>query len=429
MIDIIKDFINNQSVLILGFGKEGQSTYNMLKKVGGYSKLDIADKLDITIQLDESHQLITGETYMDFLDCYDIVFKSPGIVLPRKPEEYNCYIASQTDIFIKNYARQIIGITGTKGKSTVSTLTNHILRATSQDVILGGNIGIPVFDIIDDITPSTIIILELSCHQLEYCYNSPAIAIFLNLFEDHLDHYGTFDNYAKAKTNIYKHQYSLDTLFCISEFSPNKEDCPSRIVHIDKNILPFDTLESIEGVTLKGTHNLINVAFVYNICKLFNIDDTQFIQALQSYTPLPHRLQFIGTKNEVDYYDDSISTTVESTISAINSIPNADTILIGGMDRTIDYSNLVTFLLDSQVTNIILMYQSGHKILNMLNAANTNNHNKNIVYVDNLRMACDLAIKCSKPNTACILSPAAASYGYFKNFEERGDVFKEYVFN
>lgn len=428
MLNIIKNFIRDKSVLILGFGKEGKSTYNVLRQVNGYKKLDISDKFELDVKLSEEHKIITGDIYMDYLDAYDIVFKSPGIVLPKSPEEYRCYITSQTDIFLKNYGRQTIGITGTKGKSTVSTLTNHVLKTNGKDVILAGNIGVPVFDIIDKIKPSTTIVLELSCHQLQFSKSSPAVAILLNIFEDHLDHYKTFENYAKSKTNIYKYQCALDTLFCTIDFMPNKEDVSSRIVTVNKDILPFSSLEEIEDVKLKGTHNLLNTAFVYNICKHFDISDDDFIKSLKSYIPLPHRLEHIGVKNDVDYYDDSISTTVESTISAINSIKNIDTIIIGGMDRKIDYSNLVTFLMDSSVTNIILMYESGKKIYDMLEEEIHDKNTKNIVHVPNLYEASDLAMNCTKPKTACVLSPAAASYGDFKNFEERGEVFKKIIF-
>ena len=137
---------------------------------------------------------------MDTLDDYDLVFKSPGIVLPRDPLTCDCQITSQMEVFFTAYRRQIIGITGTKGKSTVTTLLHHILKENHRDAVLAGNIGIPAFDILEEIHEKTWIICELSCHQLEYIHVSPHVAVLLNIHEEHLDHYGTMKNYIHAKT-------------------------------------------------------------------------------------------------------------------------------------------------------------------------------------------------------------------------------------
>ena len=429
MINKIEKLIHNKRVLILGFGREGQSTYHMLKQAPSYLQLDIADKLMDRPDIGEEHNFLNGDSYMDSMDSYDIVFKSPGIVLPKNPEEYSCCITSQTDVYLSEYSRQTIGITGTKGKSTVSSLLYHTLHTNGVESLFAGNIGIPVFDVIDKITPNTVVVLELSCHQLEYCYHSPSMSILLNVYEDHLDHYKTFENYAKSKTHIYKHQFTLDTLFTIPEFLPDKKDCPARMAQVTTDCLPFERLEAVEGAKLRGNHNLINCAFVYQVCQFWGISDEAFVTAVENFQPLPHRLEFIGTKHGVDYYDDSISTTVESAISAVKSIGNAKTLLLGGMDRGIDYTPLVDFLLQSDITHVILMYESGKRIYDMLKAkeSRATSISPEFIHVDNLYQATQLASKYTQAGTACILSPASASYGDFKNFEERGNVFKELV--
>ena len=285
-----------------------------------------------------------------------------------------------------------------------------------------------MFDVVGDIKNDTVIILELSCHQLEYCNYSPAIAVLLNIYEDHLEHYGSFDNYAKAKKNIYINQHSLDLLYCGDDVVLDKDEIMSRLIYVNTNVLPFESFESIGKVKLRGLHNLKNCSVVYSICKTFGILDGDFISLLQSYQPLSHRLEFIGVKDGVDYYDDSISTTVESAINAIKSIDNAETIILGGLDRGINYVPLIKFLLDSKIKNVLLMYESGKRIYELFNKEDTCSILR-IVYCSDLSQAVHTALDVSAVGTACILSPASASYGDFKNFEERGKVFKSLIFN
>ena len=423
--ELLSNLIRNKCVLLLGFGLEGQSTYKLLKKVGLYTKLDISDinppqnTFDCTIY--------SGADYLDHIGEYDVVFKSPGIVLPRKSRDYSCIITSQTEVFLNSFNRQVIGITGTKGKSTVSSLLFHVLSINSVPCILAGNIGIPVFEIVKDVKPETIVILELSCHQLEFCNYSPAVSVLLNIYEDHLDHYGSFENYVKSKKNIYLHQHPLDLLYCHESVKPTRNESVSRTIVINKEILPFDSLEAITGIKLRGKHNLNNCAFVYSIAKSFGITDEEFVKSLQLYQPLRHRIEFIGTKNGVEYYDDSISTTVESAINAIESIQNTSTILLGGLDRRIDYTALVNYLSESKLSNVICMYESGKRIYEMLEFHK--NINPKLIYCKDLFDATVTAQKVTPPETACILSPASASYGDFKNFEERGDMFKRIIFD
>ena len=427
MKETIRNLVKDKKVLILGFGREGQSSFRLVSSVGGYSCLDIADANAVSSDLTAMHNVITGASYLDCLNDYDVVFKSPGIVLPKDIVEYNCNITCQADLFLQVYGAQTIGITGTKGKSTTSSLLYHILKECGQDVLFGGNIGLPIFDITDQIHPRTIIVFELSCHQLEYAKNAPSKAILLNLYEDHLDHYGTVEKYWNAKKNIYRNQSFSDTLFCNPDFLPATGDCKATVVKVKVGDLPFASFDEIAGATLRGSHNLFNTAFVYDVCKRYNISDQDFMKALASFKTLAHRLQFIGKKDDVDYYDDSISTTVESAINAIKAIPNAGTILLGGMDRGIDYDPLVEFLQTRSLEHIILMYDSGKVILEKLQAACNDEFMSHVHYIEELKDACTFVKDNASSGTAVILSPAAASYGHFKNFEQRGDFFKEQI--
>ena len=435
MLEILSNLIKNKRVLVLGYGMEGRSSYKLLCEVGGFAELHIAD---VNPPKDVPDcKVISGAEYLDAIDDYDITFKSPGIALPRNHSEYKSKITSQTEVFLQAYRKQVIGITGTKGKSTVSSLLYHVLSKNNVPCIFAGNIGKPVFDIVSMIEPETTVVLELSCHQLDYCGFSPGAAVYLNLYQDHLDYYGTFEKYAATKKNIYLHQEQSDVLYCTEGVKPGTQEnrppvfqseCVSKIITVDETILPFKSFDELQGVRLHGKHNLVNAAFVYSIAKTYGVADDKFVSALQSYTPLRHRLEFVGKVNGVDYYDDSISTTVESAISAIEGISNASTILLGGMDRGIDYTKLINFLPDCKITNIVCMYESGKRVFELCKeSVGFANKNKDLSYHEDIYKAVEYAKKVSQAGSACLLSPASASYGDFKNFEERGDVFQELI--
>ncbi len=425
MKDIINQLIKHKKVLILGFGREGKSSFHYFKKLATYSQLDIADVLDTRPDISIEHNYIGGSSYLDCLEDYDIVIKSPGIVLPKHANEYSCMIRSQTDLFLQAYRLQCIGITGTKGKSTTSTLLYHILKQAGVDCLLAGNIGIPVFDIEDSIKENTCIILELSCHQLEYTKFAPSTSILLNIYEDHLDHYGCFSKYERAKQNIYLYQQKGDLLYCSEQAKPREGTCPSQVIEVTDSILPFHRLKDLADVKLRGLHNKLNCAFVYHICQRYHISDSDFVSYLCSYEPLPHRLQFVGTVDHIDYYDDSISTTVESAIQAVESIENASILLLGGMDRGIDYSELIEYLKSSKLDYVLFMYESGLKMYECIK--NFESSTSSYLYFANLHESIAWVKQHAGKGTACILSPASASYTDFKNFEERGRVFQSLV--
>ncbi len=435
--EYIKNYTNGKSVCILGFGREGKATYKIFEKYCAPSELVIADLNNIdrlANNLPEHVGLICGKDYQKCLDTYDIVFKSPGIVLEKKPSELSCEITSETQVFFSVFREQIIGITGTKGKSTVTSLIYHIFRESGKDTRIAGNIGIPVFNIADDINDDTIIVCELSCHQLEYMTVSPAKAVFLNLYEEHLDHYGTMENYYNAKKNIYLHQNPEDMLWC--DVKLKSDDMPSNVVTVsgksnnaDVFIVKGKVYDAYDGeydipvneMKLLGVHNHYNIAVVWDICRSI-VSRQQFTNALISFSPLPHRLEYVGTFKDIRWYDDSISTACATAVEALKSVPNASTILIGGMDRGIDYKMLADYLL-SHDYNVICMEASGKRVYDMISDAKPELFH----YVPHLKDAVELAADITPKGQSCILSPAAASYGIFKNFEERGDAFRKLV--
>lgn len=434
--EYIRKYTEGKSVCILGFGREGKATYDILMRYCSPSKTAIADlnAIDRTADdIPETTELICGEEHQKCLDDYDIVFKSPGIVLEKQPHELKCKITSETQVFFEVYREQIIGITGTKGKSTVSSLIYHILKESGTSCRLAGNIGIPVFRIAEEMTENTIVVCELSCHQLEYMTVSPACAVFLNLFEEHLDHYGTLERYHKAKKNIFTHQEDGDCLLINSSIAPklsnafvhtiSAEDSKADIYVssgiVDNNENGDTYIIPVDKIKLLGVHNHYNIAAAHFITAPF-VDRKQFETALCSFDPLAHRLEFVAEAKGIRWYDDSISTACATAVEALKSIPNPGTILIGGMDRGIDYSPLTDYLKESDV-NVICMEASGKRIFDMFEP------NERIFYVPHLEDAVNLAAEITPCGKSCVMSPASASYGIFKNFEERGDVFKSLV--
>ena len=442
MLETIKQYIENKKVLILGYGREGKSTYKLLQKVKVYEKLSIADLNPVTEEVDENVTLVTGENYQRNLNDYDVVFKSPGIVLEKEIEDYSCEIISQTEVFFKRFREQIIGITGTKGKSTTTTLLYHVLKEAGVKCVLAGNIGIPAFDIVEQIEEDTVICFEMSSHQLEYMSVSPKVGVLMNIHEEHLDHYGVMEKYVAAKEKIYRNQKSGDKLICNVDILPKEEDCKAQVISVgyedsgadliikEKEIVWKEKtfILPVSEIKMIGIHNYYDIGVVYALVQDYKIEDKVFKEALKTYEPLPHRLQYIGSADGVKYYDDSISTICDTTIQALTSLKDADTVLIGGMDRGIDYEELILFLSQHEIPNIILMEATGKRIYEEINTSYPQFQGKErIKTVEHLEQAVELAKQITQKGKSCVMSPAAASYGIFKNFEERGEVFRQLV--
>lgn len=438
MLNTIKELIYNKKVLILGFGREGKSSFELIKKAGGYSSLAISD-MNRVDPGDDTYVIYGVDSYQKCLNDYDIVFKSPGIVLEHEPSTYLCKIVSQTECFFKRYRNQIIGITGTKGKSTTTKLIYTILKQAGKDVLIAGNIGIPAFDIWEQVNPDTIIVFEMSSHQLEYMTVSPAYGIYLNIHEEHLDHYGTMEKYVRAKENIYLNQKPGDILF-VNELIAPASGCNGKVVTIGYDnkadvVISGNTFAikelvytiPVEHIKLIGEHNYFNIAVAFAVCREFNVSIGDFTEGLCEFEPLPHRLSLIGMVDGVKYYDDSISTICDTTIQALKSIKDVDTVIIGGMDRGIDYKDLICFLSEHKVTNIILMAVTGKRIYEEIMTSYEFTNKERLHLVDTLEDAVELAKQITAKGKSCVMSPAAASYGIFKNFEERGEVFTRLV--
>ncbi|MCR5687812.1 MAG: UDP-N-acetylmuramoyl-L-alanine--D-glutamate ligase [Lachnospiraceae bacterium] len=381
---------NGKKILIWGYGREGKSTERFLS----------------TFCRPESVDIFEGKREDINEDLYDYIIKSPGIPAFGLGDKYT----SQTQIFLECYRDRTVGITGTKGKSTTSALLHHVLVSAGYSALLLGNIGEPCLDHFGGILDDTIVVFEMSCHQLATVTVSPHVAVFLNLYEEHLDYYKTVDRYFAAKCNITKFQTADDFLFAGGNVPRLATDAAT--VRIDFNTVPDYDMKII------GHHNNYNAHFVYRIAtEIFSADEGAVRAAISDFTGLAHRLQHVGSRNGIDFYDDSISTIPSAAIEAVNAVGNAKTVLIGGMDRGINYDALIQFINSNRQYNYIFSYDSGRRIYDSIIRTD------NCHYRETLAEAVELAISITPEGYAVILSPASASYGFFKNFEERGDEF------
>lgn len=446
------------NILILGFGREGKSTYKHLRKSDPKGLLTIADKnpniaQEENLKDDANLNFKVGDDYLQNLDEYDIIIKSPGISLKDFPDLMNDErITSQTDLFLQEFSRQIIGITGTKGKSTTTSLIYHILKKQSDNVILVGNIGIPPFDLYDKIDANTCIVCELSSHQLQHIQVSPHIAVLLNIYQEHLDHYNSYEEYQQCKWNITRHQNDNDffvfnadhELLCelfnyvgISRktytFSASKPQTQGCYIHENQIYFNGKTFyDCAESRYLKGNHNLLNIMAAINVCKICGVNDDIIRSGIADFKGLPHRLECVGTYQGITFYNDSISTIPETTMAAIKSLENVQTLILGGFDRGVDYSQLVDFLIQQPIKNIIFVGDAGQHISNLwisriIENPQLQSDSTNFFDAENYDEVVKLAFKHTEKNHICLLSPAASSYDMFKNFEHRGECYKQLI--
>lgn len=449
MINDIINYLKDKKIVILGFGREGQATYKLIRKHLPNKEIYIRDKNENIknnelISNDKFVILELGNDYLDDLDKFDLILKSPGIAFNTIDiDSFKDKISSELELLLKFYKGKIIAITGTKGKSTTSSLIYQMIKDNNYKTLLAGNIGTAVFEYIDELEELDYLVLELGCHQLEFVTHSPEYSILLNIFEEHLDHYRDYDGYIEAKCNIFTHQtkndyfiYNYDNEIIqnkVNKYNPKSHtysisllgnENASTYLKDNKVLFNNEVIYDInEKRKLLGMHNVNNIMFVLTLAEILNLDMTKVVKTINTFDALPHRMEYVGVFNGITYYNDSISTIPASCINALKSI-KVDTLILGGLNRGIDYSELINFINNYDLKNLICIPDTGNII-----AAGITNNNIKVYEEDDLLSAINRAKEVTKKGEVCLMSPAAASYNTFKNFEERGDFFKEHVKN
>ncbi len=430
----IIEYIKDKKVLVLGMGREGRSTLSYIRKHLPEKHLTIADKNGFESK-DKNITVISGEDYLKSLGDFDIVFKSPGIaflddvVYPETTE-----ITCQTDMFLRFCNPTVVGITGSKGKTTTSTLIYEMLKAGGLNTCLIGNIGVPVFEKADE-DESLVAVVEMSSHQLEFTKASPHVAVLVNIYQEHLDHYKTgFKGYVEAKLNIAVHQKETDYLI----YNPEQDlegivdwkkvlkgkGKPVTFTDAKKDAFVNELWRSTEH--LKGEHNRQDIAYALAVARVFGVSDDAVRNAIKSFGGIEHRMEYVGVVNGINWYNDSIATIPTAVMGAVKALGNVDTLLFGGLDRGIDYAEFIKFLSESDINNLVGLPETGYNIIKTLKEMGVN---KNFVCAQNMEDAVKRCNEITEKGKSCLFSPAAASYNYYKNFEEKGKHYKSEIQN
>jgi UDP-N-acetylmuramoylalanine--D-glutamate ligase len=392
-------FLGMENVLILGCGKEGEVSRRYIEEKYPSLEIGITDKKD-------------GRDYLKNQNNYDLAIKTPGIEksLVKIP-----YITA-TNLFmskIRDLGNKIIGVTGSKGKSTTASLIYSILREAGKDVRILGNIGNPMLGVLlEPINSDVIFVVEFSSYQLDDIEFSPDISVVTNLFPEHMDYHKGEKNYYNAKENIIKFQKEEDVFVC--DVSDKKMS--GFVKKAKAKVVPFANKNFLNGVksSLIGEHNSKNMLAAVAVAKEFDVTDEVIKNSLENFRPLPHRLEFIGEFKNIKFYDDAISTTPESTIAAIEALENIDTIFLGGQDRGYNFSKLEKTIKKHKIKNMVLFPESGNKIkVKGLNVLKTRSMEK----------AVEFAYSYTSPGKICLLSCASPSYSLWKDFEQKGNQF------
>ena len=424
--DLILNRLRGKRILILGFGREGRSSLQFVNKYLPDAFVAVADK---NAMEGVTH---SGEHYLEAMYDYDIVIKTPGISL-KDFDTRGVEITSQTDLFLSQFHAQTIGISGTKGKSTTTSLIYHLLKSLGHDAILTGNIGIPCFDVMEDIKPNSIVVYELSAHQLEYVHNSPHVGVLLNVFEEHLDHFGTMERYKAAKFNLLRFMSEDDTAIIHDSLLNDALD-----LFVNNKVFSlFDFDDEIDrtALPLKGEHNYLNVKAALLACDAYGVEYRELIPYLYTFKPLEHRLESVGIFGGVIFVNDSISTIPQAAILACQALGRVDFMLLGGFDRGIDYQPLVDYLKANPVPHLLFTGKAGERMMRLLDGVSTGSttcktkvpepvEGPTLFYYSNMEEAFAYLATHAQKGDVCLLSPAASSYDQYKNFEERGRKFK-----
>jgi len=451
-------------ILILGLGREGLETYRFLRAEFPGKNLGLADRLPAHCLAPEMQHAIAadtavaahlGDNYLASLNGYDAIIRSPGVALItpalQQAARAGVRVTSHIEIFLANCAGTTIGVTGTKGKSTTASLIHAILRAGGLDAHLVGNIGVPPLSLLRTTNARSYLVIELSSYQLDGIRRSPHIAVLLNIAPEHLDLHGGFENYVSAKQNITRFQGPDDILVYNAmyplpreiadasrarrlAFSMDRTPLPGSFVEGDNVIYRgedggTEVMLLAADVPLPGRFNLQNVLAAITVGRELSVKREAVAAAVRDFKPLAYRLERLGTFHSITFYNDPLATIPEATIAALDALdPNVATVLLGGYDRGVDMTALARRLHHSKVATLILFPPSGARIRQALEreCRGQTPLPKSFTTTD-MRAAVALAYANTPPDQICLHSPASPSFGLFKDYIERGDLFRLYV--
>lgn len=422
-----------KKVAVIGLGIEGKDAINYLLNCGALITLfdkKTESELDFSGVDKEKIDLVCGGDYLkNGIKGFDFIIRSPG-VYPFTSEivdaqKEGAILTSVIKIFFDECKGKVIGVTGTKGKGTTSALIYEILKSAGCDVYLAGNIGKPSLELLPKLSTDSWVVMELSSFQLIDLTKSPHIAVVLNITEDHMDWHKNREEYVDAKKSILKYQEVSDCAIINEEYETSKR---FEVLGGGQKVLFSKQKLDVKYKTdllLRGEHNLENIAAAVEAAKAAGINEEIILRTVKSFKGLEHRLELVGDINGVKYYNDSFATGPQPTIAAIKSFTEGETLILGGSDKGLDYSELRKVISEKEnVINLILIGDIGEKIGGEITGKNI----INLGHVPMIRII-GTAKEITKPGGVVIMSPAAASFDMFKNYKDRGNQFKQAVLN
>ena len=456
-LDEFNDYIKYRKIAVIGLGvsniplldylheKKAKVTVFDQRTIDNISK-DVMDKIT-----SYSFEFSLGENYLEKLKGFDLIFRSPSC-LPttkelKKEEERGAIVTTEIEMLIKMCPAKVIGVTGSDGKTTTTSLINAILKHAGYKTWLGGNIGIPLFTKLNEIEKEDIVVLELSSFQLMGMEISPSISVITNITPNHLNIHKDYEEYIEAKKNIFKYQNENGILVlnydneitrnCAKEangkviFFSSKEKLENGYI-VDNGIIKEceDKIRKhvldAKDVKLRGVHNYENICTALAATKTL-VNQDKAVEAIKEFNSVEHRLELVKQIDGVKWYNDSVSSSPTRTIAGLNSYDEPIVLIAGGYDKNLEYEPLAKPVVD-KVSTLILIGQTAEKIYDVVkNESEKENKKINIYMCDTLEQTIEIAKKSAKKGDVVLFSPASAGFDMFKNFADRGHKFKDLV--
>ena len=451
------NYLKFKKVAIIGLGVSNLPLLDyMYEKNAKVTVFDEKEEKDIEKNILEKlknykFDYFLGKNCFENLKGFDIIFRSPSFLPTRKElveeEKRGAIITSEIEMLMKLTPATIIGVTGSDGKTTTTSLIYSILKNAGYNTYLGGNIGIPLFTKLNEMKPNDIVVLELSSFQLMGMDVSPHIGVITNITPNHLNIHKDYQEYINAKKNIFKYQNKDDYIIlnydnditrnCAKEakskviFFSGKEKLENGFIVDNKIIKKCEDgirthILDCKDVLLRGEHNFENIATaIAATSSLVDIDKS--IDTIKEFKAVEHRLEYVRTIDDVKWYNDSVSSSPTRTIAGLKSFDEDIVLIAGGYDKNLDYTPIAKPIL-KKVKTLILLGQTSGKIFDAVKEEEEKeNKNIDIFMVNTLEEAVNLARKQAKVGEIVLFSPASASFDMFKNFADRGNKFKDLV--
>jgi UDP-N-acetylmuramoylalanine--D-glutamate ligase len=445
--------LKNKKVLVVGLGKSGLAAALFLRRCGAQvtvSDVRSAEALakEIPALIEEGIMVETGGHGLLTFRRQDLIVVSPGVPL-NTPElaqvkSFGLPVIGELELAGRFLKGKILAVTGSNGKTTTTTLLGDILAAGGLPTLVGGNIGVPVVSLIDSSTNESWSVLEVSSFQLETTQQfHPSIAVILNITPDHLDRHGSFENYCAEKERIFAAQTAEDSLVLNADNTPCEEAATrsaakvywfsiehpvpqgawleqGSVVYRAAEDAATEHVMQLRGIPLKGAHNVENVLAAVVAARLAGVQAKFIRTAIENFRAVEHRLEYVATRNGVEFYNDSKATNVDATSKAIASFSGGIHLILGGKDKNSDYTQL-SGLLRARVSAVYTIGAAAAKIESHLRGVVT------IHSCETLDKAVAAAAAAARPGEVVVLAPACSSYDQFDNYEQRGTVFKQLV--